>query len=64
MAQAFFRHRRVLTMGLLVFLMFVWPFIDAAFRRWTRYSEASVWIGILGVFLIVALTVWEAVVAH
>ncbi len=54
----------VLTMGLAVFLMFIWPFIDAAIRRYSRYTEASVWIGIVGVFVIVGLTVWEAVVAH
>ena len=33
-------------------------------RRRTRFSEASVWIGIVGVFLLVGLTVWEAVVEH
>ena len=44
--------------------MFVWPFIDAWIRKHTRYSEASVWIGIAGVAAIVTLTVWEAVVAH
>jgi quinol-cytochrome oxidoreductase complex cytochrome b subunit len=53
----------VLSMGLIVFLMFVWPFIDARLRR-NRPSEASVWIGILAVLAIVGLTVWEAAVAH
>jgi len=54
----------VLTTGLIVFVMFVWPFIDAWFRRRTRASEASVWIGIAAVLLIIGLTVWEAAVAH
>jgi quinol-cytochrome oxidoreductase complex cytochrome b subunit len=54
----------VLTTGLIVFLMFAWPFVDAWFRRRNPHSEASVWIGIGGVFVILALTVWEAVVAH
>jgi len=44
--------------------MFVWPFIDDWIRRRTRFAEASVWIGIVGVFLLVGLTVWEAVVEH
>ncbi len=54
----------VLSMGLVVGVMFVWPFIDAAIRRHTRFKEASVWIGIAGVLAIVGLTVWEAVVRH
>lgn len=54
----------VLSSGLIVFVMFVWPFIDAWIRRRTRFAEASVWIGIVGVFLIIGLTVWEAAVEH
>ena len=54
----------VLSMGFVVFVMFAWPFIDEQIRRRTRFTEASVWIGICGVFAIIALTVWEAVVAH
>jgi quinol-cytochrome oxidoreductase complex cytochrome b subunit len=54
----------VLSMGLIVFLMFVWPFIDGAFRKYTRFHEASVWIGIVAVFVIIGLTVWEAAVEH
>jgi ubiquinol-cytochrome c reductase cytochrome b subunit/cytochrome b6 len=54
----------VLSMGLIVFIMFVWPFIDAWIRRHTRFAEASVWIGIVGASLIIALTVWEAAVQH
>ena len=54
----------VLSMGFVVFLMFVWPLIDAAIRRrWPR-SELSVWVGILVVFGIIGLTVWEAAVEH
>ena len=54
----------ILSMGFIVFTMFAWPFIDAAIRRRTRFQEASVWIGIVGVLAIVGMTVWEAVVKH
>jgi quinol-cytochrome oxidoreductase complex cytochrome b subunit len=54
----------VLSMGAVVALMFGWPFIDAFIRRRSRFQEASVWIGILGVLAILGLTVWEALVAH
>ena len=54
----------LLSMGFIVFTMFAWPFIDDWIRRKTRFSEASVWIGIFGVLAIIGLTVWEAVVAH
>ena len=54
----------VLSTGFIVFVMFAWPFIDERLRRKTPGSEISVWIGIFGVLAIVALTLWEAVVAH
>jgi quinol-cytochrome oxidoreductase complex cytochrome b subunit len=54
----------VLTTGFAVFVMFVWPFIDARIRRGRPDSEASLWIGLAAVVLIVALTVWEAAVEH
>jgi quinol-cytochrome oxidoreductase complex cytochrome b subunit len=54
----------VLSTGLIVFVMYAWPFIDAEIRKRTRFSEASVWIGILGALTIIGLTVWEALVAH
>jgi len=54
----------VLSMGLIVFLMYAWPFIDARIRKSRPESEASVWIGIAGALAIIALTVWEASVAH
>ena len=54
----------ILTTGLIVFTMYAWPFIDRWFRKRTRFPEASVWIGIVAVFLIIGLTVWEALVAH
>ncbi len=54
----------VLSSGFILFVMFAWPFLDGEIRkRWPK-SEFSVWIGILGVLAIVALTVWEAAVAH
>jgi ubiquinol-cytochrome c reductase cytochrome b subunit/cytochrome b6 len=54
----------VLSMGFVAFIIFAWPFIDGAIRRKWPKSEASVWIGIGGVFLIVGLTVWETIVEH
>jgi quinol-cytochrome oxidoreductase complex cytochrome b subunit len=54
----------VLSIGLILFLMFVWPFIDAGIRRIRKGSEASVWIGIAAVLSIIGLTTWEAVVKH
>lgn len=54
----------ILSMGFVLFVMFTWPFTDALIRKKTRFQEASVWIGILGVLTIVALTVWEAVAKH
>ncbi len=54
----------ILSLGFIVFTMFVWPFIDAFLeKRWPR-SEASVWIGIVGTLLIIGLTLWEAAVEH
>ena len=54
----------VLSMGFILFVMFLWPFIDAAIRKHTRAREASVWVGIAAVLAIIGLTVWEAAVAH
>ena len=54
----------ILSTGLILFVMFAWPFIDGAFRKWRKGSELSVYIGIVAVLLIVGLTVWEAAVEH
>jgi quinol-cytochrome oxidoreductase complex cytochrome b subunit len=54
----------VLSMGLIVFVMFAWPWIDKGLVRLTRMKEASTWIGVLGALLIIGLTIWEAAVAH
>jgi quinol-cytochrome oxidoreductase complex cytochrome b subunit len=55
----------VLSSGLIVFVMFVWPFVDQhLLRRRNKAAETSVWIGIAAVLAIVGLTVWEAAVAH
>lgn len=62
--KLFSRTTAVLSMGFIVFVMFVWPFLDDFIRRKTRASEASVWAGIAAVLAIVGLTVWEAIVAH
>jgi quinol-cytochrome oxidoreductase complex cytochrome b subunit len=54
----------VLSMGLIVCAMFVWPWIDLAIRRITRREDGHVWIGVVVSLTIIAMTVWEAVVAH
>jgi len=54
----------VLSMGLIVGAMFVWPWIDAVLRRVTGREEVSVYIGIVATLLLIGFTVWEAVVAH
>ena len=54
----------ILSMGLVIFVMFAWPFIDRLIRKHTKFEEASVWIGILGVLAIVGMTVWEAIARH
>ncbi len=54
----------VLSMGLVVFVMFAWPFLESKLRKWTGIEEIGVWIGIVGVFALVGLTTWEALVAH
>lgn len=54
----------VLSVGFIVFMMFCWPFIDGWFRKFTRWKEASVWIGIMAVLLIVGMTLWEALASH
>jgi ubiquinol-cytochrome c reductase cytochrome b subunit/cytochrome b6 len=54
----------VLSTGLIVFVMFAWPFIDGWIRRRRPGSELSVWIGTLAALTIIGFTVWEAVVAH
>jgi quinol-cytochrome oxidoreductase complex cytochrome b subunit len=54
----------VLTQGLIVFIMFVWPFIDDWLVRKFKYADISVWIGIVGALTIMGFTMWEALVAH
>jgi quinol-cytochrome oxidoreductase complex cytochrome b subunit len=54
----------ILSTGFIVFVMFIWPFIDGAIRKRWKGSEFSVWVGILAALTIIGLTVWEASVAH
>jgi ubiquinol-cytochrome c reductase cytochrome b subunit/cytochrome b6 len=54
----------VLSMGLIVFIMFVWPWVDAALRKLTGKEDIHVHIGIVAVLLITGMTVWEALVEH
>ncbi len=54
----------VLSTGFIVFVMYLWPFVDGFIRKRTRFQEASVWIGVAGALAIIGLTVWEAAVKH
>ena len=54
----------VLSMGFIVFLMFAWPWVDKLLVKMTKNKETSTYLGIIAVFLIIGLTVWEAAVAH
>ena len=54
----------VLSMGLIVCAMFLWPWIDAVLRRITRREEISVYIGVVATLAIIGLTIWEAAVKH
>lgn len=54
----------VVSMGFIVFVMFLWPVIDRLLVRWTRVRDIHVWIGIAAVLAIIGLTVWEAAVEH
>jgi len=62
--KLFSESAAILSLGLIVFVMTLWPFADGWIRRRFKGSEASVWIGIVAVLAILSLTVWEALVAH
>jgi quinol-cytochrome oxidoreductase complex cytochrome b subunit len=54
----------VLSTGFIVATMFAWPWIDKLLVRLTGIEDISVYVGIVATFLLIGLTVWEAVVAH
>ena len=54
----------VISTGFIVAAMFLWPWIDSLLRKMTRNEEISTYIGILATFLLIGLTVWEAVAPH
>jgi quinol-cytochrome oxidoreductase complex cytochrome b subunit len=54
----------IVSTGFIVFVMFAWPWIDQWIRKKTRFVDASIWIGIFGALTLIALTLWEALVAH
>ena len=54
----------VLSSGFIVAAMFLWPWIDKALRRLTGNQDISIYIGIVATFLLIGLTVWEALVVH
>jgi quinol-cytochrome oxidoreductase complex cytochrome b subunit len=54
----------IVSTGFIVFTMFAWPWIDDLIRKKTRFADASIWIGIAGALTLIALTLWEALVAH
>ncbi len=54
----------ILSMGFIAATMVGWPFVDRWIRsRWPK-SEASIWIGIAAIAVILGLTIWEGAVAH
>lgn len=54
----------VLSTGFIVGAMFAWPWIDKVLVKVTGVKEISVYIGIVATFLLIGLTVWEAVATH
>lgn len=54
----------ILSMGLIVFTMVLWPWIDALLRKLTGVEDISVYIGIVATCLLIGLTTWEAVATH
>jgi quinol-cytochrome oxidoreductase complex cytochrome b subunit len=54
----------VLSSGLIVMMMFGWPWIDSVLRRITKVEDISVYIGILATLTLIGLTVYEAMVTH
>ena len=54
----------VISTGFIVAAMFLWPWIDSLLRRITGIKEISVYVGIVATFLLIGLTVWEAVAPH
>ena len=54
----------VLSIGLIVGAMFVWPWIDHALRKLTKKEDIGVYIGIVAALLLMGLTVYEAWVEH
>jgi quinol-cytochrome oxidoreductase complex cytochrome b subunit len=54
----------VISTGFIIGAMFVWPWIDKFLRRATGNEEISVYIGIVATFLLIGLTVWEAIATH
>lgn len=54
----------VISTGFIVGAMFLWPWIDKLLIRVTGIKEISVYVGIVATFLLIGLTVWEAVAPH
>ncbi len=54
----------LLTLGMAVFGALLWPFIERLLLRFVRVPTLSIWIGLVVVFLLLWLTVWEAAVPH
>ncbi len=54
----------VISTGFILAAMFAWPWIDRTLVKLTGIKEISVYIGIVATFLLIGLTVWEAVATH
>ncbi len=54
----------IIGMGLAVFAMIAWPWIDAILRRVFKWEQISVWIGVAVASTIIILTILEGVLRH
>ena len=54
----------ILSMGFILFVMFAWPWVDLGLRKLTGNDDIHVHVGIVAVFLLTGMTVWEALVEH
>ncbi len=62
--KLFSKTAAVISTGFIVFVMFIWPFIDRWLVEKLKLKNASIWIGTAAALCIMGLTVWEALVEH
>jgi ubiquinol-cytochrome c reductase cytochrome b subunit/cytochrome b6 len=54
----------ILSAGLIVLAMFVWPWIDALLVRLSGREDIQVYVGIVATLTLVGMTLYEALVEH